>query len=63
MPTHLMDRTYNINVALFFATQDLITGFGKGRIDNYFSIYFVNKSKQKTVFKNIFQLQDKNIQH
>ena len=43
-PTPLMDWTYNLNVALYFATEKLTTGNGKDDIDDYFSIYSIDKS-------------------
>lgn len=53
-PTPLMDWTYNINVALFFATEKLTTGKGNnGIIDNYFSIYRIDKSKYVSQFMSI----------
>jgi hypothetical protein len=42
-PTPFMDWTYNINVALFFATENSKPGHGTDDIDDYFSIYFLNK--------------------
>lgn len=44
-PTPLMDWSYNINVALFFATETINGGHGNGYIDNYFSIYVINKAQ------------------
>jgi hypothetical protein len=58
-PTPLMDWTYNINVALFFATENVKTGLGTGKIENYFSIYFVNKSKHEQFFFNSFKVEKK----
>jgi hypothetical protein len=52
-PTPLMDWTYNINVALFFATEKLTEGHGTGSIGNYFSIYRINKRKYRNEFLNI----------
>jgi hypothetical protein len=52
-PTPLMDWTYNINVALFFATENLSSGNGNGDISNYFSIYRINKSKYRNELLNI----------
>lgn len=51
-PTPLMDWTYNINVALFFGTEGLKGGHGTGDIDNYFSIYAINKAHYKHEFLN-----------
>ncbi|WP_162427278.1 FRG domain-containing protein [Pontibacter pudoricolor] len=58
-PTPLMDWTYNINVALFFATENVKGGNGNGDIENYFSIYFVNKTKHKGIFQNLNKLTGK----
>lgn len=52
-PTPLMDWTYNINVALFFATENLSSGNGNGEISNYFSIYLINKSKYRNELLNV----------
>ena len=55
-PTPLMDWTYNINVALFFATENLSGGHGTNSIDNYFSIYFINKSHYKNELLNLLEI-------
>jgi hypothetical protein len=41
----LMDWTYNLNVALFFATESVIAGNGDSgdSIDEFFSVYVINK--------------------
>lgn len=54
-PTPLMDWTYNSNVAFFFATDGLIKN-EKAKpddIDNYFSVYRINKTKNKRELLNI----------
>ena len=55
-PTPLMDWSYDMNVALFFATEDIITGNGTGDIDNYFSIYFIPKPAYKNQFVNLLEI-------
>ncbi len=53
-PTPLMDWTYNVNVALFFGTESLSSGYGgEGNINNYLSIYYIDKSSYKNEFINI----------
>lgn len=46
-PTPLMDFTYDIDVALFFATEKASPSFSNKDIDQYFSIYLINKNYQK----------------
>jgi hypothetical protein len=53
-PTPLMDWTHNINVALFFATENI--GIGNGNdpdINNYFSVYSIEKSLYKNEFLHL----------
>jgi hypothetical protein len=52
-PTPLMDWSYNIDVALFFATESIKCGHGNLSINDYFSIYRINKSKYKDEFLNL----------
>ena len=53
-PTPLVDWTYNSNVAFFFATDGLTKNENlKEEIDNYFSIYRINKGHYKREFLNI----------
>lgn len=46
-PTPLMDFTYDIDVALFFATERATPSSSSNEIDQYFSIYLINKKHQK----------------
>lgn len=46
-PTPLMDWSYNLDVALFFATEKAITSNSNNEIDHYFSIYQIDKKKQR----------------
>jgi hypothetical protein len=46
-PTPLMDFTYDIDVALFFATEKAVPSSSNNEIDQYFSIYLINKQYQK----------------
>lgn len=57
-PTPLMDWTYNINVALFFATEGLAGGHAGNQIGDYFSIYRIDKSKYRNEFLNIRETND-----
>jgi hypothetical protein len=53
-PTPFMDWSYNINVALFFAVEGIKTGNGSAdKINNYFSIYRINKRKYEMELLNI----------
>jgi hypothetical protein len=55
-PTPLLDWTYNIDVALFFATEYSKPSYSLNPIDNYFSIYIINKNKQpKNELLNLFE--------
>lgn len=52
-PTPLMDWTYNNNVAFYFATDNIIKKESpKNEIDDYFSIYRIDKRKHKE-FQNV----------
>ena len=51
--TPLMDWTYNLNVALFFATENIQGGNGAQDLQDYFSIYRIDKSKYRNEFLNI----------
>ena len=54
-PTPLMDWTYNVDVALYFATEKNGASYSNNPIDQYFSIYYIDKSKQKPKeLNNIF---------
>lgn len=54
-PTPLMDWTYNIDVALYFATEKNGVSYSNNLIDQYFSIYYIDKAKQNPrEFTNIF---------
>lgn len=53
-PTPLMDWSYNLDVALYFATEDVNTATASDSIDGYFSIYVIKKSSQEGALRNIF---------
>lgn len=54
-PTPLMDWTYNLDVALYFATENVAVSYSSNDIDQYFSIYLIDKRKQKPKeLSNIF---------
>lgn len=53
-PTPLMDWSYNQNVAFYFATEKLDTfSYETDKIENYFSIYRINKRNYITELLNI----------
>lgn len=51
-PTPLMDWTYNIDIALFFAIQNLNKYEGENVIENYISIYCICKSTHQNFILN-----------
>lgn len=58
-PTPLMDWSYDQNVAFFFATNGLVKKEKpKGDIDDYFSIYRINKRKYKRELLNIVDFEE-----
>jgi hypothetical protein len=57
--TPLMDWSYNINVALFFATDNVTVGNGTNSISDYFSIYRINKAKYRNEFLNLTDFNEK----
>src|SRR5215210_205907 len=48
-PTPLMDWTYNLDVALYFATEDVGTLSASKEIDQYFSIYMICKTENENL--------------
>ena len=53
-PTPLMDWSYNLDVALFFATENVFPSYSMNEIDQYFSVYQIDKNKQrKNEFTNL----------
>jgi len=42
--TPLIDWTYDLNVALFFGTEGVVSKNSSNKIENYFSIYIINKN-------------------
>lgn len=59
-PTPLMDWSYNNNVAFFFATDGLKRkDEPKAKIDDYFSVYRINKRKYKKELLNIIDFTTK----
>lgn len=46
-PTPLMDWTYNLDVALYFATQGIAPSYSSNKIDQYFSVYQIDKKQQQ----------------
>ena len=54
-PTPLMDWSYNLDVALYFATEDVNTATASEEINGYFSIYVIKKTSQSVGLKNIFE--------
>ncbi|CAG0948135.1 hypothetical protein ANRL3_00006 [Anaerolineae bacterium] len=60
-PTPLMDWTYNLDVALYFATESVSPSQSEKDIDKYFSIYHIDKTKQPEKWLlNIYDLPEKN---
>jgi len=58
-PTPLMDWTYNLDVALYFATENVNVSYSANEIDQYFSIYLIDKRKQKPKeLNNLFDWSD-----
>jgi hypothetical protein len=53
-PTPLMDWTYNLDVALYFATENVNVMSASDSIDGYFSIYMIHKRENENL-KNIFE--------
>jgi hypothetical protein len=51
-PTPLMDWTYDLNIALFFAIMDIKRSDKKDVIDDYISIYILNKNIHNSFLKN-----------
>lgn len=51
-PTPLMDRTYDLNIALFFAICDLKRSDRGDEIDDYISIYRLNKNDHQSFLRN-----------
>jgi len=55
-PTPLMDWSYNLDVALFFATENVQVSYSGNDIDHYFSIYHIDKKEQKwNEFNNLLE--------
>lgn len=46
-PTPLMDWSYSLDVTLFFATENAYPSCSSSEIDHYFSIFHIDKNKQK----------------
>ena len=44
-PSPLLDFTYNINIALYFALDGMKIASSDNEIDNYFSLYIINRNK------------------
>ncbi len=59
-PTPLIDWTYNSNIAFYFAVSKIINANGKG-INDYFSIYRIDKRNHDNYMKNIADLNKKDI--
>ncbi|MCL7765443.1 FRG domain-containing protein [Polaribacter sp. Z014] len=52
-PTPLLDFSYNLNTALYFATENTPVNHIKDDIDNYISIYAIDLSKTKMFFPSL----------
>lgn len=55
LPTPLMDWTYNLDVALYFATEKVQVTSASDKIDGYFSVYLIHKNENRNL-KNIFDV-------
>src|SRR5882724_238302 len=53
-PTPLMDWSYCLDVALYFATEEVNGLAASEEIDGYFSIYVIKKTSQSGGLRNIF---------
>jgi hypothetical protein len=51
-PTPLMDWTYDVNIALFFAISDVRRAGEEGVIEDYISIYKLDKNLHSSFLKN-----------
>jgi hypothetical protein len=51
-PTPLMDWTYDLNIALFFAIMDVKKSDRNNVIDDYISVYKLNKENHSSFLKN-----------
>lgn len=54
-PTPLMDWTYNLDVALYFASSNVNVMSASEEIDGYFSIYMISKKENESL-KNVFAI-------
>lgn len=53
-PTPLMDWSYSVDVALYFATENNKPSYSTSEIDQYFSVYHIDKKIQrKNQFNNL----------
>lgn len=56
-PTPLIDWTYSIDVALYFATELCKPNYTSNRIDDYFSVNYIDRIEQPANdFKNLLEL-------
>lgn len=60
-PTPLMDWSYDLDIALFFATEFISNNDTGKEIDDYFSIYIINK--EKTEIKSIGKIIDPSLKN
>jgi hypothetical protein len=54
-PTPLIDFTYNLDVALYFAIENCEPSLSSNIIDRYFSINIIDRTLQKNEFLNLMQ--------
>src|SRR5690606_20857055 len=54
-PTPLVDFTYSLDVALYFATEFCVHKDGANRIEQYFSVTAIDRRFQENEFLNITQ--------
>lgn len=56
-PTPLIDWTYSIDIALYFATEFCKPNYTSNRIDDYFSVSYIDRIEQPSSdFKNLLDL-------
>lgn len=60
-PTPLLDWTYNLQIALFFSIDGLQHSASNSKIDNYFSIYSINKNLCGNDLINVSDYLSKNL--
>jgi hypothetical protein len=55
-PTPLLDLTYNVDIALYFATENIDSFDNSDQISNYFSVYLIWKPDYLGELKNLIEI-------